>query len=535
MPTAAKYDLLLLGYRNDLARERTVTFLRRLSTELGGPVDIQRDTPLPFCVLAGVGRDQGLLLLTALSERGAQARLAVEVAADAPELAEVASVAKPEPRAARGGMQVWLVLGLVALAASGLALWQRRGERLPALPPALQRAELMIAGREPLRGNALNDEAVRLNEAGDFAGAAQRLRAALRDNPDQEVLRANLSTVLRNWAVAEINGGRPEGAIELLGEILQDSKSPEVVALLGIAQERLGSWHEAGETLERALRLGSKDPLAFVALGNVYRHQGDRQGAVEMLQRARESGASGEEFETLLARLERELDAEWDFVGFSTPHFQISFAQGKNREAAHAVAQVLEDAYFSVGRKLDLYPDEITEVVLYASEDFHDVTQTPDWTGGVYDGRIKLPVRGLAGESDLLVRTLRHEYGHVLVTRHSRGRVPVWLNEGIAIWVEEQEDGERVEWAFDQIAGQRLFRLSELEPPFTRLPADRVQVAYAQSYLAVRYIIDEFGERRLGELLRSAANGRELDQSFEEVLALGLADFESKLLRTLTS
>jgi len=532
MPTAAKYDLLLLGYRNDLARERTVSFLRRLSAELGGPVDIGRDTPLPFCVIAGVGRDQGLLLLTALSERGAQVRLAVEVAGEE----ELASdLAAPAPPSARGRLPLQMTLLPLLLVAAGLALWQSGGERRPALPPELQRAELALTGRQALRGNALNDEAVRLNEAGDFAAAAERLRAALRANPGEEVLRANLTTVLRNWAVAEINRGRPERAIEVLGEIVQDSRSPEVVALLGIAQERTGSWHEAAETLERALRLGARDPLAYVALGNVYRHQGDRQGAVEMLQRARESGASGEDFETMLARLERELDAEWDFVGFSTPHFQISFAQGKNREAANAVAQVLEDSYFSVGRKLDFYPDEITEVVLYASEDFHGVTQTPDWTGGVYDGRIKLPVRGLEGETELLVRTLRHEYGHVLVTRLSRGQVPVWLNEGIAIWAEEQDDGERVSWAEDQIAGRHLFRLTELTPPFTRLPADRVQVAYAQSYLAVRYIIDEFGERRLNDLLRAAAAGKAIDRSFEEVLAIDLADFESKLLRVLTS
>jgi len=188
-----------------------------------------------------------------------------------------------------------------------------------------------------------------------------------------------------------------------------------------------------------------------------------------------------------------------------------------------------------VGRKLELYPDEITEVVLYASQDFHGVTQTPDWTGGVYDGRIKLPVRGLAGETELLVRTLRHEYGHVLVTRYSRGQVPVWLNEGIAIWAEEQEDGERVSWAYDTIAGQRLFHLSELTPPFTQLPADRVQVAYAQSYLAVRQLLDEYGERRLRELLQSAAGSAAFQRSFEQVLSMSLADFESKLLHSLTS
>ena len=40
--------------------------------------------------------------------------------------------------------------------------------------------------------------------------------------------------------------------------------------------------------------------------------------------------------------------------------------------------------------------DEPTAVVLYTQRDFHAVTQTPDWAGAAYDGRIKLPVRGLS-------------------------------------------------------------------------------------------------------------------------------------------
>jgi tetratricopeptide (TPR) repeat protein len=411
---------------------------------------------------------------------------------------------------------------------------------LQPLAPAL--APIASSGEVPglhmdlaLQRHRLNDEAVNLNAAGEFERAVERLYTAIDSAPREQVLYGNLVTVLRNWAVAEINAGRPAEAIGHLLEALDVREDPALLALLGIAQERIGDHHNASENLNRALELGSTDPMAYVALGRIHRQQGDQQRAVAMLQRARGLGASGSDFDRMLARLERELDAEWDFVDFDTAHFRISFAQGENPEAAEIVSQHLEDAYFAVGRKLDFYPDTPTDVVLYASEDFHNVTQTPDWTGGVYDGRIKLPVRGIHGASELLQRTLRHEYGHVLITKLSNGRAPVWLNEGLAIWAEEQSDGDRENWAYSTISGQHLFTLEELVAPFTQLPADRVQVAYAQSYLAVRQILTEHGDRHVLALLEEIGSGASISSAFESELATTIARFQAQLIRDLTS
>jgi propionyl-CoA carboxylase beta chain len=502
------FDLVLLGYRNDLARERAIAFLRRLPPDIGS-VDLHRDCPLPHVLLADLDHGVGLRLAAELRKRGAQVRLCGSDGTQAPEAA-------PPPPPAFSATRA-LVLGAMLVATLGAAryLQIRRPALPPAAPPAIAADIGAPAARTELRRNPLNDEAVELNSAGRFAEATERLRTAIGLSPEHDILYANLVTVLRNWAVSEINEGRHARAVELLEEALRHSDDANLLSLLGIAQERAGKWHEAEETLRTALERGAGEAMAFIALGRVYRQRGDREGAVEMFQRAREIGAAGPDFDSMLGRLERELDAEWDFVEISTPHFRLSFAQGEDREAAHIVSSVLEDAYFAVGRKLDLYPEAPTEVVLYASEDFHTVTQTPDWTGGVYDGRIKLPVRGISGGSELLQRTLRHEYGHVLVTMLTGGRIPVWLNEGLAIWAEEDEDGDREDWAHGIIAGQRLFTLVELEPTFTRLPAERVQVAYAQSYLAVRLLLAEYGERRLIDLLRRAGGKDRIEKQHE--------------------
>jgi hypothetical protein len=189
--------------------------------------------------------------------------------------------------------------------------------------------------------------------------------------------------------------------------------------------------------------------------------------------------------------MERELDAEWDYTQLPSPHFTISFAEGKNYDAARNVEDSLERAYFSVGRKLEFYGSERTPVVLYDEEEFHDITQAPTWMGALYDGRIKLPVRGLDHGSELLDRTVRHEYAHVVVSQLTRGRCPVWLNEGVAIWAEEQTDGERLEWAQRAISDQELFHLSQLNGAFTDLPPCPHRVR--AEHLAVRALLDAEG------------------------------------------
>jgi hypothetical protein len=428
-----------------------------------------------------------------------------------------------------------IVLAAYVALRNGALLGPAALERaLPPLAPAEPRLSAIGAGADPA-SSRLNAEAVSLNAAGEFAAASERLRAALEKEPDRKVLRDNLRVVMRNWAVQELNDGRLGAAVEIAEEGLRMEEDAGLLAVAGVAYSRLGEWKTARDELERALALGAPEPAALVALGTTYRQLGDLEAAVEMLQRAKEAGAAGEEFEATLAKLERELDAEWDFDELNSAHFRVGFEGGQDDEAARVVLAQLEEAYFLVGGKLGYFPPQHTQVVLYSGEEFHDITQAPGWTGGIFDGRIKLPVRGLRENSPLLVRTLRHEFAHVLVTLLTRNHVPVWLSEGVAIWAEEDEEGERSQWALHTVAGQRLLNLSDLEQPFMRLPEDDVPLAYAQSYLAVRTILDDYGSDGLRRLLATLGEGTKIDAAFESVLAVGLGQFEADLVHALTS
>jgi len=536
MASAPKFDLLLYGYRNDLARERSIAFLRRLGESGRLNPSFDRDTVLPSRVLVEIDHDLGLKLCAELRRLGAQVRL---VAADP------VSVAPSPPQRAPMRMG-WLVTGSLVVAAAALylrtpsGLVQLRQQVTDFLatdgnPPASVRLDkaLMPDGPEP-ETYALNNAAIELSQAGDYSGAAQRLREALKSAPNDPTLRRNFQALMQQWAVTELNGGRPEVAVDIAQSGLELGEEPFLLQVLGFAHARNQEPVPARQALERAVQLGVKDPSTFITLGRLYRQLGERERAAAMFQLARENGAKGPEFERVLQQVERELDAEWDFSELTSPHFVISFAQGENYTAARLVMAGLEDAYPRDGRLLDFYPQERVQVVLYTAEEFHDITQAPSWMGALYDGRIKLPVRGLETDTAVLDRTLRHEYAHVIVSQLSHNRCPVWLSEGIALWAEEDREGDKLSWAQATIAGKPLFHLRDLEGKFTGLPADRVRVAYAQSYLAVQAMLAEYGPRGVRELLTALGTAGDFPSAFTEAFRSDFAGFEDHLLRDLT-
>src|SRR6185369_13180713 len=74
--------------------------------------------------------------------------------------------------------------------------------------------------------------------------------------------------------------------------------------------------------------------------------------------------------------------------------FVISHDEGTKSDLADAVLDVLETAYNRVGSDLAYYPVTRVPVILYTKKDYRVVTAGPEWSGGLYDGKVRLPIGG---------------------------------------------------------------------------------------------------------------------------------------------
>jgi tetratricopeptide (TPR) repeat protein len=430
------------------------------------------------------------------------------------------------------------LMGLTFLVAvCALAYWQR--PQRPAPRPADPPAEADVAEEAvtvdyevelelddgTFAGAPLNREGVELARAGRMGEAAAKLRAALQASPAKASVRRNMQSVLTAWGLDELRQGQVDTAADRLTEALTFGRRNETLTGLGIAQLRRQQYGEAIRALDEAIQHGAVDAPTYMALGEAYEATDQRKRALEMFKRASEAGLRSPELYRRIARLGRDVRDESDFKADSSQHFDLRFDASEDPRVAREVLHSLELAYELVGHKFAYFPDRPTPVVIYAGLYLRDITEIADWAGAQFDGRLKFPLGHLVSGAEL-DRVTRHEYAHSLIAALAHDRVPGWLTEGLAMWAEELSPADRRGWAEQVLRGRKPRPLETLTQPFSDLPIEEVQTAYAQSYLTVLFLVDHYEARRVPRLLAALHRGETLAGAFREVYSLSLERFE---------
>jgi tetratricopeptide (TPR) repeat protein len=377
---------------------------------------------------------------------------------------------------------------------------------------------------------AKNRAAVDLATRGEWAQAIALLRDARALEPTNPQYGTNLQNALINAGFADIAAERFDQAAARFVEARRLGDRPEITRGLGYAYYRLGNLDLARTTLELALATGGDDVETELTLGRIYLERHDQERALAMLDRALAAGADRPGLGDTVERLRRDAEAERDFQSLASSHFVLKFDGPENIGAGRVVLNALEDAYRRVGARFAYYPLERLEVILYPDEAFRDVTNSPHWSGAVYDGRIKLPIGGLTRGSERVARTLRHEYAHAAIVTLSRGKAPVWLNEGLAQVSEETEEPGRAGRVQMALAAGGLVPLSALESGFTQLGREDASLAYAEAYFAADYLLKKKGGYNVRRLLETMATMPSIDDAFRQALSLPYGDFERQFL-----
>ncbi len=391
----------------------------------------------------------------------------------------------------------------------------------PALTPGEAAADLGPAA-------ALYAAAHAAHLAGDHEGAAARLREARARLPGHPELTRALATTLVSLGAARLSRGDPAGAASALSEaVAVDPERAEAWKALGYAQLHLHD-RRAAASLGTAVRLAPDDGETRLLLGIALYHAGDTAAAAAQLRAGRAAAAGDPRVAALLARVEREASAERGFDRAESEHFAVSFeGGGTSAQAGHLVSLLLEEAYYRVGAGLDYYPPDTVHAVLYAAQQFRDVTRSPGWAGALYDGKIRLPVGGLTEKSDLLARVVRHEYTHAVVHRLARGRAPTWLNEGLAVLQEGESHDALLERLRAHVrAGGAVTSLRQLEGSFLGMSGAQAQAAYLYSLAATDYLVRRYGLGATRRILEQLGEGRSLDEALRETLFVSYDDFD---------
>jgi tetratricopeptide (TPR) repeat protein len=302
---------------------------------------------------------------------------------------------------------------------------------------------------------------------------------------------------------------------------------------LGLAYFHLREDRYAERELLKAVELDPKASKAYQFLGELYYRKDDLESAVTYWEKAVESNPSATDIRARLDRIRKEHKAEKDFNREVTSHFLTKYEGREKIEAGRIVLRILEDAYSEVGRSLSYYPDQEVQVILYSGQQFKEVTDAPGWSGGLFDGKIRLPIGGIEKETPGLRGLLYHEYTHAVV-RAITPRCPTWLNEGLAQYFEgRQIDSRQQESLRKFVQTGKLPSLTNLEGSFMGLGGGQAQSAYLLSLSSVRYMIDSFGMYRVKDVLDELARGANTGNAISKGITLTYEEFERGWKRSL--
>jgi tetratricopeptide (TPR) repeat protein len=286
----------------------------------------------------------------------------------------------------------------------------------------------------------------------------------------------------------------------------------------GICNNYLKRYDIARYELERTRPDGPDSVERLYYLGLVLYETDNRQQAMELWELALKLSPDRQELINLLKKARKETAVEDNMDRGNSSRFNLTYDPGVNTSLALAILDVLESAANQVGAELGHFPEARVPVAIYKRADYKDVTDSPDWSGGVYDGTIRLPFGALSEITPPMRAILFHEYAHVVVFDLTRGNCPVWLNEGIAEMFGRKQFTPPAAKAGQAALKGTVIDVRRLEGSFSGLSSNEAALAYQQSYTLVNYLVTAYGWHRVNAILTALGKGLTISAAIASAL-----------------
>ncbi|HET6268072.1 MAG TPA: peptidase MA family metallohydrolase [Acidobacteriota bacterium] len=346
------------------------------------------------------------------------------------------------------------------------------------------------------------------------------------------------STVSAQYTMAGMNLIEAKdlpGALEQFQKAYQAEKNRVTAINLALVYFGLQENWDAQLYFNEALKFNPGDTVALNYLGEISWRNEDLAAAADYWEKSL-SIKKDPLITKKLERLNKERNASTGYENTNSMHFVIRYDGGTvDPGFVSDMNVVLEDDYRDLSSMFSFYPNASLVVVLYPEAQFHDITDTPTWSGGANDGKIKLPVKGLRNVSPDLRRVLIHELTHSFVDLKTSKNCPVWLQEGLAQYVE----GKRVSQADRELLA-KLTEAHQLPPLniadryFASADDQRADILYLESLAFTEYLITQYQFYQMNSMLERLGLGSTLNECFTTAYMVPLADIEAAWRRSLS-
>ncbi len=191
-----------------------------------------------------------------------------------------------------------------------------------------------------------------------------------------------------------------------------------------------------------------------------------------------------------------------------------SFAQELMAAAHQALARLTEDTGACLERPVSMYiyasTSDLQGAMIYSQE----------WAGGVTFARYGIIAIGISPDSLYWgKRTVVHELTHLIIHQEILNpycSLPTWLDEGLAMYAEGNLEPGFATALHEALAEDSLISVRSLSSPFSAF-AEESYLAYAQGYSLVEFLVTNYGQAKMLELLDTFSQGSSYDAALGKV------------------
>ncbi len=301
------------------------------------------------------------------------------------------------------------------------------------------------------------------------------------------------------------SGGAPLKASAASMEMEKLLASNQPAAALEIAENHLVNAPKDALVLALA-------GLACQRMDNIECARNYWRGALEL--------SSDASIESLMKRAEREKAADKGSERKVGARVYLRFErEAVNPQLAQAMLGALDEEYSRISAQLGCRAAEKVTAIVQSRQAYLQSTAAAEWSGGLYDGRIHIPVASSANVDARTRQVFAHELVHVCLSE--LGQWPAWLQEGLA----QKYSGESVD---PSIRGQvealieagKIPKLAQMGRTFSRLSSQHAQVAYAVAAVAADRLVQLTANTGIQNVLRNPAEFQRMTGEVERSLGL---------------
>ena len=230
--------------------------------------------------------------------------------------------------------------------------------------------------------------------------------------------------------------------------------------------------------------------------------------------------ASGSSLETSPTQYQIK-DNRYSWQNLSQDKINLFWYQG-NQTFSQSLMSAAQQALVQLAQTTGATPDKVVNIYIYASaQDLQGSLIYPnEWTGGVAFTQYSIITIGISPNNLTWGQgAMTHELTHDVIYQvifNPYNDLPVWLNEGLAMYSEGPLTAQFSVPLKEAINQDTLITARSLASPFSAY-TDTANLSYAESYSFVDYLTSQYGAQKMLSLLNTFKQGSDYDTALQLV------------------